>query len=106
MKTLSRFAAACGLAILFFGSSSVYAFCTQFDIAGVGVNCDDEGHNRATDYLRPVLRNDVVDDIWDGNYDQDDIFASNKDDGKRHFQSCQFATDGDKPGSADYIRSV
>jgi len=50
---------ACALAALFLASSSAHAFCTEFDIAGVGVNCVDEGHKRVTAYIKPMLRSSV-----------------------------------------------
>ena len=58
-KTFLRIGSACGLAMLFFGSSSVHAFCTEFDIAGIGVNCVDEGHKRVTQLHQadPARRN-------------------------------------------------
>jgi hypothetical protein len=105
-KGLLRIGSACGLAMLFFGNSSAHAFCTEFDVLDIGVNCVDEGHKRVTAYIAPILRPDIWRATWNGNYAQDNPFGDAKDDGKRHFESCRFATDGAKGGSANYIRSV
>ena len=105
-KTLLRIGSACGLAMLFFGSSSVHAFCTEFDIAGIGVNCVGEGHKLVTGAIKPILRPEIWSDIWNGNYSQDDPFGDFAGDGQRHFESCRFATDGEIAGSTDYIRDT
>jgi hypothetical protein len=54
-KAVRRFASALGLVTLFFGSPGAHAFCTEFDIFGIGVNCVDEGHKRVTGYIKPIL---------------------------------------------------
>ena len=90
--------------MLFFGSPSAHAFCTELEISGVGVNCTGEGHKRVTESMEPYLRAEFWNDIWGGNQAQD--FGDPADDGQRHFESCRFATDGDKLGSMDYIRNT
>jgi len=113
-KTLLRIGSACGLAMLFFGSSSVHAFCTEFDILGLGVNCVDEGHKRVTNFIKPILRDDIWGAIWNGNYSQDNPFSDFRKDGQRHFESCRFVTETYSypnltlivPGSIDYIRET
>jgi hypothetical protein len=113
-KTLLRISSACGLAMLFFGSSSVHAFCTEFDILGLGVNCVDEGHKRVTNFIKPILRDDIWGAIWNGNYSQDNPFSDFRKDGQRHFESCRFVTETYSypnlnlivPGSIDYIRET
>ena len=100
--------------MLFFGSPTAHAFCTEFDIAGVGVNCVDEGHKKVTGYLRPFMRSEVWSVIWNGNYAQDNPFGSFADDGQRHFQSCLFRNKPYfvanipyiDPGSIEYIRDT
>ena len=89
-KTLRRIGSACGLATLFFGSSSAHAFCTEFDIFGIGVNCVDEGHKRITGYIKPILRDDIWGAVWNGNYAQDNPLGDFRKDGQRHFESCRF----------------
>ena len=59
-KTLRRIRSACGLATLFLASSSAHAFCTEFDVFGIGVNCVDEGHKRVTGYIKPILRGECL----------------------------------------------
>jgi hypothetical protein len=93
-------------AVLFFGSPSTYAFCTEYEFEGIGVNCVGEGHKKVTGYIEPFLRGEYWGDIWLGNFSQDDPSGDAADDGQRHFQSCRFATDGANAGSADYIRSA
>jgi Bacterial TSP3 repeat len=105
-KTVRRLASTCGLLALFFGSSSAYAFCTEFDVLGIGVNCVDEGHKRVTGNIKPILRGSVWSAIWDGNYAQDNPLGDFRNDGQRHFESCRFVSEPDKPGSIDYIRST
>ena len=105
-KTVRRIASTCGLLALFFGSSSAHAFCTEFDILGIGVNCVDEGHKRVTGNIKPILRGSVWSAIWDGNYAQDNPLGDFQDDGQRHFESCRFVPESDRPGSIDYIRST
>src|SRR4030095_1301744 len=113
-KTLLRIGSACGLALLFFGSSSAHAFCTQCDGAGVGVNCVDEGHKKVTGYLEPFMRPEIWSDVWNGNYAQDNPFGDFADDGQRHFQSCLFRNKPYfvanipyiDPGSIEYIRDT
>ena len=56
MKTLSLIRSACGLATLFLASSSANAFCTEFDVFDIGVNCVDEGRKRVTGYIQPIVR--------------------------------------------------
>lgn len=112
-KTLRQFLAACGFATLFFGSPAAQAFCTEHDILGLGVNCVDEGHKRVTDYMSPILRNDILRAIWTGNFAQDNLFGDFRKDGQRHMESCRFR-DAPKsiddpdiaPGSIEYIRST
>ena len=113
-KTLRRIASACGLATLYFGSPSAHAFCTHFEIAGIGVNCVDEGHKKVTGYLGPFMRPEVWSVIWNGNYAQDNPFGSFANDGQRHFQSCLFRNKPYvvanihyiDPGSIEYIRDT
>lgn len=105
-KTFLRIGSACGLALLFFGSSSVHAFCTEFEVADVALNCGGEGHILVTRAIQPLLRQDIWAAIWDGNYAQDSPFGDARNDGQRHFESCRFGTDGAKGGSTDYIRNV
>ena len=113
-KTLRRFASAGGIATLFFGSSAAHAFCTTFDILGLGVNCVDEGHKRVTGYIKPILRDDVWEAIWNGNYAQDNPFGDFAGDGQRHFESCRFVPEPYianniplvQPGSFDYIQKT
>ena len=113
-KTLLRIGAACGLAMLFFGSSSAHAFCTEFDIAGIGINCVDEGHKRVTQYIKPILRDNIWEAIWNGNYAQDNPLGDFRNDGQRHFESCRFVPEPyvvanipyTRPGSIDYIRKT
>jgi hypothetical protein len=103
---LFRIGPTCAFIMLLFASAGAHAFCTEIDIAGIGVNCRDEGHKRVTGYIEPVLRQSVWNEVWDGNYHQDRFKSEAAADGQRHFESCRFATDGDKPGSADYIQMV
>ena len=113
-KTVLRVAPALGLATLFFGSPSAHAFCTEFDIFGLGVNCVDEGHKRVTGYIKPILRNDIWGAIWNGNYAQDNPFGDFAGDGQRHFESCRFVPEPYianniplvQPGSFDYIQKT
>ena len=112
-KTLRHFLAACGFATLFFGSPAAQAFCTEHDILGLGVNCTGEGHKRVTEYMSPILRNDIVGAIWNGNYSNDYLFGDARKDGQRHMQSCRFrdapiSVDNPdiSPGSIEYIRST
>jgi hypothetical protein len=103
-KPLFRIASVCGFATLYFGSPSAHAFCTEFELAGIGLNCTGEGHRKVTNSIEPFVRDEFWNDIWRGNRAQD--FDDARDDGQRHFESCRFATDGDKPGSMDYIRQT
>jgi hypothetical protein len=113
-KTLRRLGSVCGLALLFFGSPSAHAFCTEFDILGIGVNCTDEGHKRVTGYIKPVVRDDIWGAIWNGNYAQDNPSGNFRNDGQRHFESCRFRNAPYiannipliQPGSIEYIRST
>jgi hypothetical protein len=105
-KALLRIGSACGLAMLLFGSSSAQAFCTEFEILDVAVNCVDEGHKRVTRFIAPILRPDIWRATWNGNYAQDNPFGDFRNIGERHFESCRFATDGEDGGSADYIRNT
>jgi hypothetical protein len=113
-KTLRRLGSACGLATLYFASSSAHAFCTEFDIFGIGVNCTGEGHKRITGYIKPILRDDIWGAIWNGNYAQDNPLGDFRNDGQRHFEVCRFrdqprslADPSDiAPGSIEYIRST
>ena len=113
-KTLRRFVSACGLATLFLGSPAAHAFCTEFDIFGIGVNCVDEGHKRVTGYIKPILRDDIWGAIWNGNYAQDNPFGDFAGDGQRHFESCRFVPEPYianniplvQPGSFDYIQKT
>jgi hypothetical protein len=105
-KTLRGIRSACGLATLFLASSSAHAFCTEFDVFGVGLNCGDEGHKRVTGVIKPILRGNTWNRIWEGNYDQDAFTGEFANDGKRHFESCRFVTEDIRPGSIDYIRSA
>lgn len=113
-KSVLRFASACGFAAAYFGSPSAHAFCTQFDIAGIGVNCVDEGHKKVTTYIKPFLRSEIWSDIWNGNYAQDNPFGDFANDGQRHFQSCLFRNKPYvvanihyiDPGSLEYIRDT
>src|SRR5262245_40633949 len=82
-KTVRRIASACGLIALYFGTSSAHAFCTEFDILGIGVNCVDEGHKRVTGNIKPILRGSVWSAIWDGNYAQDNPLGDFRNDGQR-----------------------
>jgi len=113
-KSLRRLGSACGLATLYFASSSAHAFCTEFDIFGIGVNCTDEGHKRITGYMKPILRDGVWGAIWTGNYAQDNPLGDLRKDGQRHFEVCRFRdqprslddTSDIAPGSIEYIRST
>jgi hypothetical protein len=113
-KTLRRFGSACGLATLYFASPSAHAFCTEFDILGIGVNCTDEGHKRITGYVKPILRDGVWGAIWTGNYAQDNPLGDLRKDGQRHFEVCRFRDEPRSladpsdiaPGSIEYIRST
>ena len=113
-KTVRRIVSACGLATLFFGSSSAHAFCTEFDLLGLGVNCVDEGHKRVTGYIKPIVRDDIWGAIWNGNYAQDNPFGDFAGDGQRHFESCRFVPEPYiannlplvQPGSLDYIQKT
>jgi hypothetical protein len=105
-KKLLRIVSACGLAMLYFGSPSAHAFCTEYKFEGIGVNCVGEGHKKVTEYIEPFLRGEYWSDIWLGNFSQDDPSGDAANDGQRHFESCRFATDGGKGGAADYIRSA
>ena len=109
-KTFLRIGSACGLVMLFFGSSGAHAFCTEFDILGIGVNCTGEGHKRITEYIKPMLRDDIWGAIWNGNYAQDNPLGDFRKDGQRHFESCRFVNapynGTDRPGSIDYIRKT
>ena len=82
-KTLLRIGSACGLAMLFFGSSSVHAFCTEYKFEGIGVNCVEEGHKKVTRYIEPFLRGEYWSDIWLGNFSQDDPSGDAAKDGQR-----------------------
>src|SRR5262245_31684472 len=115
MKTTLRLIrSACGLAMLYLASSSAHAFCTEFDVVGIGVNCVDEGHKRVTGYIKPILRGGVWSAVWDGNYAHDKPLADFRNDGQRHFESCRFVPDPYfvanipyiRPGSIDYIRDT
>jgi hypothetical protein len=106
MKTLSLIRSACGLATLFLASSSANAFCTEFDVFDIGVNCVDEGHKRVTGYIQPIVRDDILRAVWNGNYAQDNPLGDFRNDGQRHFESCRFVSEPNKPGSIDYIRST
>jgi hypothetical protein len=107
-KTLLRIGSACGFAILIFGSSNAYAFCTEYYAGGaIPVNCLDEGHVRVTSILKPILRSGVWQGVWDGNFSQDDLGSTAAGLGERHFESCRFATDdNDVKGSTGYIRQT
>ena len=105
-KTVRRIGSTCGLLALFFGSSSAHAFCTEFDILGIGVNCVGEGHKRITGYIKPILRDNIWGAVWNGNYAQDNPLGDFRDDGQRHFESCRFVSDSNEPGSIDYIQKT
>jgi hypothetical protein len=105
-RTLRLIQSSFGLATLFLASSSAHAFCTEFDILGIGVNCVDEGHKRVTGYIKPILRDDIWGAVWNGNYAQDNPLGDFRNDGQRHFESCRFVPEPPKPGSIDYIRST
>lgn len=111
--TLRQFLAACGFAMLFFGSPAAHAFCTEVEIGPVAVNCGGEGHKRVTGYISPILRNDIWGAIWNGNYAQDNPLGDFRNDSKRHVESCRFRDaprSGTDPeivsGSFEYIRST
>jgi hypothetical protein len=113
MTMLRQLGAACGLALLFFGSPKAQAFCTETTVLGVPVNCGGEGHVRVTGYISPILRGDIWNAIWDGNYSQDQLGGDFRTDGQRHMESCRFrdapvsAQDSEiRPGSIEYIRSA
>jgi hypothetical protein len=114
MNTLRHLGAACGLALLFFGSPKANAFCTEFEVLGVVVNCDGEGHKRITGTLKPILRDDIWGAVWNGNYAQDNPFGDVAGDGQRHFESCRFVPEPYianniplvQPGSFDYIQKT
>jgi hypothetical protein len=109
-----RIAVSCALAGLYFASPSAHAFCTEFDILGIGVNCVDQGHKRITGYLKPVIRPGVWGAVWNGNFAQDNPLGDLRKDGQRHFEVCRFRDqsrslvepDTIKPGSFEYIRST
>jgi hypothetical protein len=113
-KTVRRIASVLGLAWLFFGSPSAHAFCTEFEVLDVTVNCEDEGHKRITGYIRPILRGDIWGTVWNGNYAQDNPFGDFAGDGQRHFESCRFVPEPYianniplvQPGSLDYIQKT
>ena len=113
-KRVLRIASVCAFATLYFGSPSAHAFCTHFEIAGIGVNCVDEGHKKVTGYLGPFMRPEIWSVIWNGNYAQDNPFGSFANDGQRHFQSCLFRNKPYvvanihyiDPGSIEYIRDT
>ena len=105
-KTVRRIGSICGLLALFFGSSSAHAFCTEFDILGIGVNCVDEGHKRITGYIKPLLRDNIWGAVWNGNYAQDNPLGDFRNDGQRHFESCRFVPEHNEPGSIDYIQKT
>ncbi len=114
MKNLRRLGAACGLALLCLGSPKANAFCTEFEVLDVVVNCDGEGHKRVTGTLKPILRDDIWSAIWNGNYAQDNPFGDFAGDGQRHFESCRFVPEPYisnniplvQPGSFDYIQKT
>ena len=113
MTMLRQLGAVCGLALLFFGSPKAQAFCTETTVLGVPVNCGGEGHIRVTGYISPILRGDIWNAIWDGNYSQDQLGGDFRTDGQRHMESCRFrdapvsAQDSEiRPGSIEYIRSA
>jgi len=115
-KKLLRIVSAWGLAMLYFASPGAHAFCTEFTVLGGAVNCGDQGHKRITGYIKPILRDAVWDNIWDGNFEQDNPspFNDARTDGQRHFEVCRFRDEPRsldvnadiKPGSLEYIRST
>lgn len=114
-KTFLQIGSACGLNMLLFGSSALHAFCTQFDIAGIGTNCVGQGHILVTRVIEGTTRPYIWNAIWDGNYAQDNLFGEFRENHPdRHMESCRFADgsyikDGNRElftGSLTYINNT
>ncbi|HEX9285041.1 MAG TPA: hypothetical protein VF879_05165 [Nitrospirales bacterium] len=73
------------------------AFCNDWELFGIDLHCDGDGHTRVTNFIRPILRPFVFSDIRDELARQDRGAAAGTD--AIHFDSCRFEEAG------EYIRS-
>lgn len=105
-KKLLFLVSLCAIAGLTSRTTGVQAFCNEVEIFGVDVHCDGDGHTRATNFIRPILRPDIFSDIRDELAAQDRGQAEGRD--EIHFDSCRFSTQEEAgmvvEGGADYIR--
>jgi hypothetical protein len=78
-----------------------HTFCNDFELVGIDLHCDGDGHQQITTdglpFLRPFVVLDIQDELVLEDRDEEDEAGGGppKDDDRRHFDSCQFAEAGD-----------